>query len=526
MSRAVTLATSLSLIALGAVPAHAELGASGTRLSVAGGAPRMYMTYGHVSEQELFAPISAELKRLQVTFEISGDACAVFHKGAKVATWPVIRSREEVPAAADRPFVLTLGSTVYVPLKRLAQLVPIDVSVDRASNTVAVIAGGAKPIPVAVATPVTTPPSVLPGPESPKGQTAPLGSVALTGVTVDQVGNALRLRVQASGPVRFSPLYLKSPSRIVIDFPGARWADGVPTPNGKGGVQKLRIGHPTPGQARLVLETNSPALKVSGVESTAGELRLTLGGGAPIAVTVPAPAAGGLEQQVRDAVARRTPAAAMRLSQSRGGIRLRVPDPSVTPLEPGMEPELTLPGSNAWQYIVIHHSATPSGNAAAFDLMHRRKKWDGLAYHFVINNGKGNPDGKLEVSPRWGAQKHGAHAGGLPGGTPPDIRNGFNEFGVGICLVGNFQRSKPTEKQLRTLAVLIQQLRSEFGIPAENVLGHGNVKGTACPGDSFPWARLFALMELPAPQRHKHSVLRTTAKCPWCQEQALEKPAP
>src|SRR4051812_3753672 len=53
--------------------------------------------------------------------------------------------------------------------------------------------------------------------------------------------------------------------------------------------------------------------------------------------------------------------------------------------------------ANQWQYIVIHHSATPSGSAAAFDRMHRAKGWDELGYHFVIGNGTMSGDGQIEV---------------------------------------------------------------------------------------------------------------------------------
>lgn len=204
-----------------------------------------------------------------------------------------------------------------------------------------------------------------------------------------------------------------------------------------------------------------------------------------------------------------------------------VPEPVVPemPDQPG-QPESPTPlaGQNAWQYLVIHHSASPSGNAASFDRMHRGKGWDGLAYHFVINNGHGNPDGYLEVSPRWSEQKHGAHAGAPPKTTAAELRNGFNEFGIGICLVGNFERSAPTEKQLQVLAQLVQDLRNEFDIPADHVLGHGMVKGTACPGGSFPWGKLYAMMGLPAPQHlHRHPANLTTARCPWCQERVLGK---
>lgn len=193
-----------------------------------------------------------------------------------------------------------------------------------------------------------------------------------------------------------------------------------------------------------------------------------------------------------------------------------VPQPVIPPVEP--EPPQPNPGlRNGWQYIVIHHSASPSGNAASFDRMHKKKGWDGLAYHFVINNGKGGADGKLEVGQRWWKQKHGAHAGGIQGITG-DERNEYNEFGIGICLVGNLDKKPPTRAQLKTLAHLLKKLQAEFSIPEENIVGHRHVKSTACPGRHFPWKKLWAMMQLPAPT---HLVKRypsaTTDHCPWCQ---------
>src|SRR5690606_32161137 len=64
-----------------------------------------------------------------------------------------------------------------------------------------------------------------------------------------------------------------------------------------------------------------------------------------------------------------------------------------------------------WQWIVIHHSATPTGGAVEFDKLHRETNgWDELGYHFVIGNGTNTKDGMVEVGPRWVKQKHGAHA--------------------------------------------------------------------------------------------------------------------
>ncbi|MCC2669830.1 MAG: to N-acetylmuramoyl-L-alanine amidase lysozyme [Armatimonadetes bacterium] len=194
------------------------------------------------------------------------------------------------------------------------------------------------------------------------------------------------------------------------------------------------------------------------------------------------------------------------------------------PDRPGA-PEEQLPSpvseQNQWRYILVHHSAGPSGNAASFDRAHRSKGWDGVAYHFVITNGKGGVDGGLEVSPRWEAQKHGAHAGGMPATVPPETRNSYNEFGIGICLVGNFEHRAPSRAQMKTLAKLITRLRNQFDIPIENVMGHRHVKSTACPGGRFPWGTLFAMTGHPHPHHlQRRMLLGTEERCPWCFRQS------
>lgn len=138
-----------------------------------------------------------------------------------------------------------------------------------------------------------------------------------------------------------------------------------------------------------------------------------------------------------------------------------------------------------WKYIVIHHSATPGGNAAKFDREHKAKGWDELGYHFVIDNGNGGPDGRVEVGPRWPKQKWGAHA------KTPDNR--YNELGIGICFVGNFQDGKPTAKQLQSAAKLVAYLMQTYKIPASNVIGHDDTKSTLCPGRNLSLAKVRAL---------------------------------
>jgi hypothetical protein len=127
-----------------------------------------------------------------------------------------------------------------------------------------------------------------------------------------------------------------------------------------------------------------------------------------------------------------------------------------------------------WKYIVIHHSATPAGGAAAFDKMHKAKGWDGLGYDFVIGNGTDTRDGQIEVGFRWKQQLVGAHA--------RTANNAFNEYGIGICLVGNFDIDKPTPAQMASLARLTAHLMKTYRVGEANVIGHGDTKATDCPG--------------------------------------------
>jgi hypothetical protein len=146
---------------------------------------------------------------------------------------------------------------------------------------------------------------------------------------------------------------------------------------------------------------------------------------------------------------------------------------------------IPLPGAHRdWYYIVIHHSATPSGSMKEFDREHKEKGWDECGYDFVIGNGTGSGNGQIEVGPRWPVQKYGAHA------KTPDER--YNEHGIGICLVGNFDLDHPTASQVASLERLVTYLIRTYHIPddATHVVGHRDTKQTDCPGKNFDVAAI------------------------------------
>jgi len=156
-----------------------------------------------------------------------------------------------------------------------------------------------------------------------------------------------------------------------------------------------------------------------------------------------------------------------------------IPDGCVVPFE--WIPPYT---DHNWRMIVVHHSASDKGGAKIFHEWHQGRGWDELGYHFVIGNGTDTQDGYVEVGSRWLKQKRGAHT------KSPD--DSFNEYGIGICVVGNFENCKPTLVQMNSLRCLLAFLMARYNMNVDQLYCHREVKGndTLCPGKNFPMAEL------------------------------------
>ena len=173
-----------------------------------------------------------------------------------------------------------------------------------------------------------------------------------------------------------------------------------------------------------------------------------------------------------------------------------IPDktPDAQPLGPSIQRAIdkakVSPGR--WKYIVIHHSGMDEGNLKSIDRYHREERHmeHGLAYHFLIGNGNGMDDGEIAVGNRWKEQLDGGH-----------LRSEEqNKIALGICLIGNFDKTKPTEKQLRSLENLIRALMKRCKLTAGAVKTHQqiNIVFTRCPGSKFPTRSFLAKLKKPA----------------------------
>ncbi|MEM6820537.1 MAG: LysM peptidoglycan-binding domain-containing protein [Verrucomicrobiota bacterium] len=134
--------------------------------------------------------------------------------------------------------------------------------------------------------------------------------------------------------------------------------------------------------------------------------------------------------------------------------------------------------SRRWKHIIMHHSGTPTGSGKIFDYYHRRVKRmeNGLAYHFVIGNGSESGDGYIEVAERWKRQIQGGHV----------RSDAYNQNSIGICLVGNFQKSRPTKKQMAAAIELVDYLKKDLLNDRPKLLLHRDIQDTICPGRYFP----------------------------------------
>jgi hypothetical protein len=157
---------------------------------------------------------------------------------------------------------------------------------------------------------------------------------------------------------------------------------------------------------------------------------------------------------------------------------------------------------HSWLAIIIHHSATDVGNLAYFNKAHGDRfddsgeHWLGIGYDFVIGNGTMSGDGEVETTFRWKEQLVGAHC--------KTNDNWANSYGVGVVLVGNFDQTHPSAKQMESLTKLVSYLQNRYHIPTDDIYGHGETPGahaTACPGKNLSigdFRRMLA-QQLPGP---------------------------
>lgn len=115
-----------------------------------------------------------------------------------------------------------------------------------------------------------------------------------------------------------------------------------------------------------------------------------------------------------------------------------------------------------WSAIVVRFSGSDQGSASLLRDLHQKAGLKELAYHFTVGNGNGAKDGQVEVGNLWQAQR--------PGFTALVHRGQGNSNNVvDICLIGDYSKAGPTDRQRAELVNLVQKLQNKLSIPAHHV---------------------------------------------------------
>lgn len=131
-----------------------------------------------------------------------------------------------------------------------------------------------------------------------------------------------------------------------------------------------------------------------------------------------------------------------------------------------------------WEKVVIHHSASRVVDklgkiidAKTIRRWHLAKGWHDIGYHFVVLL-----DGRVQIGRP--ITERGAHC----------LAGNRNAIAIGICLVGDFTKDVPPERQLLGTVGLVKALQQQYNISAKDVELHREVAGakTLCPGPCFP----------------------------------------
>jgi len=121
-------------------------------------------------------------------------------------------------------------------------------------------------------------------------------------------------------------------------------------------------------------------------------------------------------------------------------------------------------------HLVVHHSAShPNTTPKEIEKWHIERGFSGIGYHKIIT-----ADGII----------HNAR----PEDEVPASIKGHNKGTLAVCLTGSFSRDTPTNYQLISLQVLLQEWKIRF--PSAKIIGHRDLAATECPGDSlYAWLK-------------------------------------
>lgn len=141
-----------------------------------------------------------------------------------------------------------------------------------------------------------------------------------------------------------------------------------------------------------------------------------------------------------------------------------------------------LNASKQWQRVILHGTGSNLGTPRLLQRYHADVQGvpEGRAWHFIIGNGHGTADGRIEATEGWKR--------GVPAASGRDP--GTRYTSISVCLAGDFQAHGPTVAQLEALKELMDYLGIKLG--DIRLGGHEDARGdmAGCLGLKFPLAEI------------------------------------
>ena len=118
-----------------------------------------------------------------------------------------------------------------------------------------------------------------------------------------------------------------------------------------------------------------------------------------------------------------------------------------------------------WRNIVIHGSA--EGAATVGNC------------HFVVEPADTNNPLGIRANGAWMDQAESPH-------VPPGPGPNWGKDTIGVCMVGDFSLSPPSDEQWKALVKLVTDLQKKCNVPASQVYLYRTIRGSSSPGAAFP----------------------------------------